>query len=346
MAKSWKKLVNSADSDANRGTGGNSLNDVQLTLDEIASQNQELNNLLQERQSLENEMGQLVQSSNPAAEDPRFAGSIESFREKREKEKNRIAQKKKLEERISRKSKELEKWEQNQQRLKQKLALQKKLLQKKETDQDPSTSQKALKSAQKSSKKNRFETDRLRKQKDVIEKKKEVFTERIRKAEKVPGQLKEQKKPLDYFGQKDLVKFRKKTDPEKKPDAIPVQIPKIKDNWDEKRESVKEKLKEKIALRKLSDKLEEAKRFTQLSEQGKKQFSEIKEMAKNLEKTVSLDDRQSKASENASAKKAEQKEEEERREKQKEGLLSRKKAERKEEERSNRMKERKKEKYD
>ncbi|WP_300662581.1 hypothetical protein, partial [Fluviicola sp.] len=251
----------------------------------------------------------------------------------------------KLEERISRKSKELEKWEQNQQRLKQKLALQKKLLQKKETDQDPSTSQKVLKSTQKSSEKTRFETDRLRKQKDVIEKKKEVLTERIRKAEKVPGQLKEHKKPLDYFGQRDLVTFRKKNDQEKKPNVIPVQIPKIKDNWDEKRESVKEKLKEKIALRKLSDKLEEAKRFAQLSEQGKKPFSEIRERTKNLEKTVSPDDRQSKASENASAKKAGQKEEE-RREKQKEGLLSRKKAERKEEERSNRMKERKKEKYD
>lgn len=337
MAKSWKKLVNSADSNA---AGGNSLNDVQLTLDEIASQNLELNNLLQERQSLENEMGQLIQSNNPAVEDPRFAGSVESFREKREKEKNRTAQKKKLEERILRKSKELEKWEQNQQRLKQKLALQKKLLQKKETDQDPSTSQKAPKFKEKSSEKRWLETDRLRKQKDVIEKKKEVLTERIRKTEKVSEQLKEQKKSLDYFGQKDLEKFRKKNDPEKKPNAIPVQIPKIKDNWDEKRESVKEK----IALRKLSDKLDEAKRFAQLPEQGKKQFSDIKEMARDLEKTVSLDDRQMKASENVSAKKEEQKEEE-RREKQKEGLLSRKKAERKEAERSSKKKERKNDKY-
>uniref|UniRef100_UPI00260344D9 hypothetical protein n=1 Tax=Fluviicola sp. TaxID=1917219 RepID=UPI00260344D9 len=77
MAKSWKKLVNPANSDANGAAGRNSLNDVQLTLDEIASQNLELNNLLKERQSLENEMGQLIQSSNPAVEDPRFAGSIE-----------------------------------------------------------------------------------------------------------------------------------------------------------------------------------------------------------------------------------------------------------------------------
>ncbi len=341
MAKSWKKLVNSADSNM---AGGNSLNDVQLTLDEIASQSPELDNLLKERQSLENEMGQLIQSSNPVVEDPRFAGTVESFREKREKEKNRAAQKKKLEERILRKNKELEKWEQNQQRLKQKLTLQKKILQKKETDQDPSTSQKALKSKEKSSDKSWFETGKLRKQKDVIEKKKDVLTERIRKADKVSGQFKEQKKPLDYFGQKDLEKFRQKPDPGKKPKTIPVQIPKIKDNWEEKRESVKEKLKEKIALRKLSDKLDEAKRFAQLPEQGKKQFSEIREMTRDLEKAASLDDRQIKASENASAKKAEQKEAE-KREKQKEGLLSRKRAERKEEERSSKKKERKNEKY-
>ena len=96
MTKSWKKLVKTTDSDPNNGSE-NSFSSIQLTLDEIASQNQELDELLKERQSLENEMGNLLQSTNPVEENPRFTGTIESFKKKREKEKNMIAQKKKQE---------------------------------------------------------------------------------------------------------------------------------------------------------------------------------------------------------------------------------------------------------
>ena len=87
MAKSWKTLIKTTDSDSQNNT--NSWNNFQLTLDEIASQNEALNDLLKERQSLEGEMDGLLQSANPATEDPRFAGSIESFKNKREKEKKR-----------------------------------------------------------------------------------------------------------------------------------------------------------------------------------------------------------------------------------------------------------------
>jgi len=160
MTKSWKKLVKTTDSN---NENEHSVDNIQLTLNEIAAQNQELDDLLKERHSLENEMGNLLQSSNPVSEDPRFSGTIESFKNKREKEKNRAAQKKKLEERLLKNSKELKKWEQTQDRLREKLALKKKSLLKKETDQDPSTSLKAPKSTKKKFRqnqvKNRFDKE-------------------------------------------------------------------------------------------------------------------------------------------------------------------------------------------
>lgn len=356
MTKSWKKLVKITDFDPNNESE-NSFSNNQLTLDEIASQNQELDDLLKERQSLENEMGNLLQSNNPVEENPRFTGTIESFKSKREKEKNRAALKRKLEERLLKKSKELEKWEQNQDRLREKLALQRKSLQKKETKQGPSTSPKTLKSTKKVPVIKSLNINTIRKKKDVIERKKKVLTEQIRKVEKVPETVKELKKPLDTFGQKDLVKFQKKPDQEKKTAEIPTRIRRIKDDWEEKYETRKEKLREKVSVKKLSEKLEELKRFGQSAKTATKdslellesKVPEIKELTDKLEKELSLDERQPSLSENASAKKNEQKATEQKeiqlREKRKEQLLSRKKTERKEEERSNRMKERKKDKY-
>lgn len=359
MTKSWKKLVKTTDSDSTNKSE-NSFSNIQLTLDEIAAQNEELDDLLKERQSLENEMGDLLQSNNPVAEDPRFSSTIESLKSKREKEKKRAVLKKKLEERLLKKNKELEKWEQNLKRLKEKLALQKKTLLKKETQQDPSTSLTALRSTNKSSEKQRLDTDTIRKKKDEIERTKKVLTEQIKKVKKVPDQIRELKTKLDVFGQKDLAKFQQKLDQVKKTAEIPTRIRRIKDNWDEKRETQKEKLREKVSLEKLSEKLEEAKRFGQTVNSAKSDIKnslksleskvpEIKELTDKLDKELSLDDRQINLSENASAKKSEQKESEkketERREKQKEQLLSKRKAERKEEERSSRKKERKNEKY-
>lgn len=359
MTKSWKKLIKTTDLESTN-ENKNSFSNIQLTLHEIASQNQELDELLKERESLENEMGDLLHAENPA-EDPRFSSNIESFKYKREKEKNRAAQKRKLEERILRKNKELEKWEQNQKRLKEKLALQKKSLQKKGTEQDPSTSQKALTSKTKSSDRKWFDTNSIRKKKDVIERKKKVLTEKINQVENVSEKIRNIKTKSDLFGQKDLVKFQKKLDEEKKNTVIPIRIQRIKDDWDEKRENqkekLKEKLKEKIESKKLSERLDEVKRFTQLSKQNPKdsmesvesKIPEIKELTKTLENNLSLTDRQNNLSENATAKKAEQKETElkdaKRREKQREQLISKKRTERKEEERSNKMKERKKDKY-
>ena len=209
MAKSWKKLLKPTDSDSQNAIGDdNALNHFQRTLDEIASQHEELNELLKERQSLENGMNSLLQSSDPVT-DPRFAGSIESFKHKREKEKNRAAQKKKLEERILSKSKELEQWTEKQQRLKEKLVLQKKLLQRKETNQGPSTSRKTPESTTKSSGNLRLSTDALRKKKDVIEKKAQELDEGLRKAKKAAELIKSVKKKLDTDELRDLVKFQK-----------------------------------------------------------------------------------------------------------------------------------------
>jgi len=358
MAKSWKTLLKTTDSDSQNDIGNeSSLNNFQLTLDDIASQNDELNNLLKERQSLENGMDSLLQSSNPL-NDQRFAGGIDSFKNKREKEKNRTAQKKKLEERILRKSKELEKWKEKQDRLKEKLVLQKKLLQRKETDQGPSTSRKAPKSTEKSSGKIRLNTDALRKQKDVIERKKKGLDEGIRKVKKVTDTIKTVKKTLDTDALRDLAKFQKRSgpdNPEKKkkiPLEIPVRIQTIKDDWDEKRESKQEALKEKISLKRLSDKLQEMKRFAPIEKLDEKipgELPKLKDLTDDLKKESSFEDRLNKAVDKLSSKKNEQKEEEQkeadRREKQKEEVLLKRRAERKEEERSTRKKERKKEKY-
>lgn len=351
MAKSWKNLVKTTDSDSNN-ENGDSIN-AQLTLDQLALQNQELDNLLKERKSLENEMGDLLQPTNPVAEDPRFSGTIESFKSKREKEKNRAAQKRKLEERLLKNSKELKKWEQTQKRLKEKLDLKKKSLLKKETEQDPSTSLKAPKSIKKSFEKIRSKTDLIRKQKDVIERKKKVLTEEIKKFEKVPDKIKELKTGLDSFGQKDLVKFQQKLDAEKKNAEIPQRIRRIKDNWEEKHEAQKEKLREKVGLKKISEKLEETRRFGQSAKSEIKnsldsvaeKAPEIKEMTDNLEKELSLDDRQNKASTKKSDEKESEQKDTNRREKLKEQFLSQKKAAKKEEERSSRKKERNNEKY-
>lgn len=356
MTKSWKKLVKTNGSDP-QNESENSFSNNQFTLDEIASQNQKLEDLLKERQSLENEMGNLLQSNNPVEENPRFTGTIESFKSKREKEKNRAAQKKKLEERLLKKSKELKKWEEAQDQLREKLTLKKKPLSKKETEQGPSTSLKARRSIKERSEKLWSKTKTVRKEKDVIERRKKVQTEGIEKVKGVPDKIRELKKPIDAFGQKDLVKFQQKLDPVKETADIPKKIRRIKDDWDEKREIQKEKLREKVGFKKLSEKLEEVKRFGQSTKSEIKnslkslesKAPEIRELTENLEKEVSLDDRLSKVSENASAKKSEQKEAEqkeaERREKRKERLLSIRKAERKEEERSSRKKERKNEKY-
>ena len=76
MTKSWKKRIKTTDFDSHNESE-NSFSSIQLTLDEIASQNQELDHLLKERQSLENEMGNLLQTTNPVEENPRFTGTIE-----------------------------------------------------------------------------------------------------------------------------------------------------------------------------------------------------------------------------------------------------------------------------
>ena len=353
MAKSWKNLVKTTDSDSNNEHSFN----VQLTLDQLAAQNQELDDLLKERKSLENEMGDLLQPTNPVAEDPRFSGTIESFKNKREKEKKRAAQKRKLEERLLKNSKELKIWEQTQDRLREKLALKKKSLLKKETEQDPSTSIKAPKSLKKDPEKKWFDTNSIRAKKDEIERKKKVLTEEIKKLEKVPDKIRELKTTLDSFGQKDLVKFQNKLDSGKETAAISTRIRRIKDDWDERRETQKEKLREKLNVKKLSEKLEETKRFGQSVKSEIKdslgsleeKVPEIKDLTDKLEKELSLDDRLNNLSENTSSKKSAEKEAEQkdtsRREKLKDQFISKKRADRKEEERSSRKKERKNEKY-
>lgn len=433
MAKSWKKLVKPTESDSQKESGEEgSLEQIQLTLEEIASQNEEINQLLKERQSLETEMNSLVHTGNPEHEDPRFSGNIESFKTKRKQENLRTEQKKKLEERIALKNKELEKWTQSQNKLKEKLAYQKKLLQKKETEKETITERKTKKTKDPEPEFNRkneteksdkkwFDTNFVRKTTERIEEKKRRLKEQFgslkksdsinkldlkkpkAKTEDIPLNRPEQKTLLDRFQLKDLQKLNEKLNldkllpkekfsnnselekkprekkqdqkkinfeesfkkgerlfsefnrPKKKenePTAVSERIRSVKDQWKEKSESKREELKEKIGLQKLSEKLQEAKRFNSLPKLDNQvpmdfqefKMPEIKDLISNPDKPFSLDERQKKMAESTSAKKEEQKENE-RREQLKEESLSKKRAERKEEERLQRNKERKKEKY-
>ena len=111
MAKSWKKVIKSDTPDSQKNSGESaSLDSVQLTLDEITAQNEELAELMKERQALENEMNALLQAQKRETTDSRFSGSIESFQTKKQQENKRSIHKKLLEQRISRKNNELKEW--------------------------------------------------------------------------------------------------------------------------------------------------------------------------------------------------------------------------------------------
>lgn len=135
MAKSWKKVIKNDTPDSQKNSGESaSLDSVQLTLDEITAQNEELAELMKERQTLENEMNALLQAQKRETTDSRFSGSIESFQTKKQQENKRSIHKKLLEQRISRKNNELKEWSEKNKRLKEKLAFQKRVLSKKKTE--------------------------------------------------------------------------------------------------------------------------------------------------------------------------------------------------------------------
>lgn len=139
---------------------------------------------------------------------------------------------------------------------------------------------------------------------------------------------------------------------EKRPVSV-SRLKTIKDDWNQKREQKQQELKDKVSLKRLSDKLDELKRFAPLPPMDDAdtnafpdlQLPDLKEITgKQENKEPSLDDRQQKALEHSEAKAAEKKAED-RREKRRQEALAQKREERKAEERAQLRKERKKEKY-
>lgn len=220
MAKSWKKVIKSDTPDSQKNSGESaSLDSVQLTLDEITAQNEELAELMKERQVLENEMNALLQAQKRETTDSRFSGSIESFQTKKQQENQRSIHKKLLEQRISRKNNELKEWSEKNKRLKEKMAFQKRVLSKKKAEK-----KQELKRPDKPEKQKTTPRDTTKKWGDVnfTRKAKPVSQEKTRK-KKAPETLffdkpkkssesvKEKQRPLpDSFELKDIQNLKER----------------------------------------------------------------------------------------------------------------------------------------
>lgn len=222
MAKSWKKVIKSDTPDSQKNSGESaSLDSVQLTLDEITAQNEELAELMKERQALENEMNALLQAQKRETTDSRFSGSIESFQTKKQQENQRSIHKKLLEQRISRKNNELKEWSEKNKRLKEKLAFQKRALQKKKAEK-----KQEFKRPDKPEKQKTTPRDTNKKWGDVnfMRKAKPVSQEKTRrkkvsemlfpdKPKKSSEPAKEKQKPLpDSFELKDIQNLKERFD--------------------------------------------------------------------------------------------------------------------------------------
>ncbi len=224
MAKSWKKVIKSTSQDSPKTSGeSDSLDSVQLTLDEITAQNEELAELMKERQALENEMNALIQTQKTETTDPRFSGPIESFKTKKKQENQRSIHKKLLEQRISRKNNELREWSEKNKRLKEKLALQKRALQKKEAEKKQEYKRPAKPDKQKvvsqDSSKKWSDVSFTRKAKTINPEKKKTSRKKTpetlftRKLKKENEPIKEKQKPLpDSFELKDIQNLKERFD--------------------------------------------------------------------------------------------------------------------------------------
>lgn len=225
MAKSWKKLVQPTGPDSPKETGeAVSLDNIQLTLDEIAAQNDELNTLLRERQELENQMQSLLHAQKPEAEDPRFSAAVDSFKTKREQEAKRSKLKQKLEEKLARKNKEVSQQEEKRQLLKEKLNRQKKALKEQEAarweqkrSRQKDHSEPERKKTIGDSTQSWFDTNFVRRKKaKEVERQSKVKTEKIRsQVKKVESFIKRPGKPkeTDPFQMRDLQKLAARLNP-------------------------------------------------------------------------------------------------------------------------------------
>ncbi|MDA3904794.1 MAG: hypothetical protein PF484_01845 [Bacteroidales bacterium] len=135
MAKSWKSYLPGTFSQPDSYSELSGLEDeLDLSLNELAKTNIELQKILDERDRLEQNMGQMLNSNSN--NDPKFTASIESLKNKRENDKQRFHTRKKLEYKIAEKNKEYELWIKQRNRLNAKTKKTKELIEKQRRQSD------------------------------------------------------------------------------------------------------------------------------------------------------------------------------------------------------------------
>lgn len=271
MAKSWKKIIQKDPSPPLEEDLSCEL--VQPTLDEIAAQHKELEQLLQERKSLEEEMNTLIDSgiSNENT-DPRFSGTIESFANKRKADQKRRSTKEKLEKQLLTKNKEQEKWERKKQQLKEKVYQQKRQLKDKIEFRQKISTQKEKDlpfnrpdHSEKSQERQWFGVDyeKRKKQNKVVQKRKVLAR---KEKSKISFNRPSEKQSPDLFEIRDAKKLTQKFSfptqkksvrqseqplnrPKKKNNKTPylrVRSTSIKDKWEEKHDKRREELQQRV----------------------------------------------------------------------------------------------------
>ena len=266
MAKSWKKIIQKDPSPPLEEDLSCEL--VQPTLDEVAAQHKELEQLLQERKSLEEEMNTLIDSgiSNEDT-DPRFSGTIESFANKRKAEQKRRSTKEKLEKQLLTKNKEQEKWERKKQQLKEKVYQQKRQLKEKIEFRQKINPQKEKdlplnrpNHSEKSPERQWFSIDyeTRKKQNKVVRKKKATISFNRPSEKKSPDlfEIRDAKKLTQKFSspiQKRSVRQAERplNRPKKKNNKIPyllVRSTLIKDKWEEKHDKRREEQQRQVVI--------------------------------------------------------------------------------------------------
>lgn len=126
MAKSWKNFVKKEDNPSTDPDSSKELSGIEkelnLSIEELAKSNEQLQSILQERNALEEKMRQLTGAAGKKEEaNPRFGGEIGSITDKRREDRKRFENKQKLEEKIRLKKAELSEWNNKISRIKEKV---------------------------------------------------------------------------------------------------------------------------------------------------------------------------------------------------------------------------------
>lgn len=239
MAKSWKSFVPQTDNQEAEKELLQMENALQVSLEDLAKNNDALQAVLEEREELEAKMQQMLnpQDNEEENKDPRYSSAITPLSEKRKQEGKRFKQKQALEEKIALKNKELKAWEEKREKLNAKI----------------------------------FKT------KNLVDRQKKRWQDFQRKAKKVKDNFdydkepKRIKKKVDDFPFKERVKNPK--------------LKKLKSQWEDEREKLREAQTIKHKFKQRYEKLQaikQEKAHLEKSEQVKR-AKQVKNIADRLE---------------------------------------------------------------